>query len=1144
MKKQHIYKIAFLILIISSVFCVKAQHPKLNVVEPPEGFDYFPTIKSIEQDQQGFIWLATLNGLYRYDGKNYITYNHNPNDSNSIAGNAILSICVAKNGIIWLGLQEQGLNRFDPATKSFTHFSFDSKNSGNIQGNTITSLLEDKDENLWIGTLDGLHMLQPETETFITYQSEPGDSSSLSNNQISTLYEDKQGTLWVGTGPLWANKGTQKVGGLNRFIPESKSFKRYMHNPNDSNSLINNSIKAISEDSNGNFWIGTMDSGLHTMDRKTGKFTRYIYNPLQPENLSAPPNRSRRKTDWINFIHEDISGALWIGTYVSGLTRYNPETKKAIHYSARSDNPLGLITNYFWDAFTSMEGELWISSGWLGTLFCYDPLSIHFDFYPTDTIPWGFTEDNSGNMWINTLGCLRIYENFEEGKRNTDLEAQIRSMVKNDFNYYAHQGKNGDMLLFGDDKLHRLNLQTGNLSTYPYTGSDSLNIPNLGFVSCLLEDKDGLLWIGFRDGVGGLNRLDPKTGIITRYRKKPNGISSISSQNITSICEDSAGNIWIGTNSFGINKLDKNNRTFKRYLAGIHQGVLVNSAPLNTVYDILEDNKRKLWIGTNRGLYYYNSEQDDFVPYLDTITGKKFPSPLFDIEQDKQKNLWLLFKDGFHKLDSNGVYLSTYAQESGVTMNGQVFDIETDKSGRFYWRDPKGFHSFNPNKLKTNTHPPQISLSNLSFFEENVSVSAITGSLNQGKNVILEHKQNSFSIEYSVLHYTNPSQNTSSYKLENYDNIWHQSGKKNLASYYKVPPGKYVFRVKAASSSGVRNEKVINIIIHPPWWRTWLAYIIYFMVFTLLVWYVYSFQRKRLIQAERLKSQQKELKQAKEIEKAYTELKATQSQLIQSEKMASLGELTAGIAHEIQNPLNFVNNFSEVSKELIVEMKEEINNKNFEEVEEISQDIDNNLEKIYHHGKRAEAIVKGMLQHSRTSSGERELTDINALADEYLRLSYHGLRAKDKSFNADFKTEFDESLPKINIIPQDIGRVLLNLINNAFYAVSKARSSKLEAGSKNYKPEVSVSTKKTDETIEIRVSDNGPGIPPEIKDKIFQPFFTTKPTGSGTGLGLSLSYDIVKAHGGEIKVESLSADEAGTESIGTEFLITIPYNLL
>lgn len=260
------------------------------------------------------------------------------------------------------------------------------------------------------------------------------------------------------------------------------------------------------------------------------------------------------------------------------------------------------------------------------------------------------------------------------------------------------------------------------------------------------------------------------------------------------------------------------------------------------------------------------------------------------------------------------------------------------------------------------------------------------------------------------------------------------------------------------------------------------------------------------------------------VEKALQELKSTQSQLIQSEKMASLGELTAGIAHEIQNPLNFVNNFSELSNELIDEMNAELSKGNFEEAKAISADIRQNLEKINHHGKRADAIVKGMLQHSRAGNGKKEPTDINALCDEYLRLAYHGLRAKDKSFNATMKTDFDASIGKVNIIPQDIGRVVLNLITNAFYAVNE----KTKQGIAGYEPTVEISTthsplpgRGVGGEVSIKVKDNGSGIPPHFLDKIFQPFFTTKPTGQGTGLGLSMSYDIVtKGHGGELLVDS------------------------
>ncbi len=300
---------------------------------------------------------------------------------------------------------------------------------------------------------------------------------------------------------------------------------------------------------------------------------------------------------------------------------------------------------------------------------------------------------------------------------------------------------------------------------------------------------------------------------------------------------------------------------------------------------------------------------------------------------------------------------------------------------------------------------------------------------------------------------------------------------------------------------------------------------------------VYRNNRRKQKSYDLLKKQKQEIDlQKSKLESSIKDLQTTQSQLIQSEKMASLGELTAGIAHEIQNPLNFVNNFSEVNKELLVEMNEEIEKGNYADVKTIAKDITDNEEKINHHGKRADAIVKGMLQHSSSGTGKKEPTDINKLADEYLRLAYHGLRAKDKSFNATMKTDYDETIGHINIIPQDIGRVILNLITNAFYVVTEKKKNSDD----EYEPTVTVSTSRSPllgrgvgGEVSISVKDNGNGIPQKVLDKIFQPFFTTKPTGKGTGLGLSLCYDIVKAHGGEIKVNT-------KEYEGTEFTIILP----
>ena len=299
-------------------------------------------------------------------------------------------------------------------------------------------------------------------------------------------------------------------------------------------------------------------------------------------------------------------------------------------------------------------------------------------------------------------------------------------------------------------------------------------------------------------------------------------------------------------------------------------------------------------------------------------------------------------------------------------------------------------------------------------------------------------------------------------------------------------------------------------------------------------------EKQAILANQNVVLEQQVIERTSALNESLNNLKSTQAQLIQSEKMASLGELTAGIAHEIQNPLNFVNNFAEVSGELVDEMNEELEKGDVEEAKAIGKDLKENLSKINHHGRRADAIVKGMLEHSRTNEREKTLSDLNTLTDEFVRLSYHGLRAKDKSFNADFKLELEPDLPKVNIVTSDMGRVILNLVNNAFYAVNeKAKSTpQPPEGGEGFKPVVIVQSMTIKSPsgnlgVEISVKDNGSGIPEHIKEKIFQPFFTTKPTGSGTGLGLSLSYDIVKANGGELKVESVEGE-------GTEFVILLP----
>jgi signal transduction histidine kinase len=411
----------------------------------------------------------------------------------------------------------------------------------------------------------------------------------------------------------------------------------------------------------------------------------------------------------------------------------------------------------------------------------------------------------------------------------------------------------------------------------------------------------------------------------------------------------------------------------------------------------------------------------------------------------------------------------------------------------------------------------------------NVSFSGIADWNPIPQGLVLPHEHNNISFNFNAIETGRNHLVKYQYMMEGYDHHWSPATTVATASYGNMYEGKYTFMLKAQSPEGVWSEPLTYTFhVRPPWWRTWWAYAGYAILF---LWglRMFSMYRERHLRFEKEKLELKVKHRTQMLEDAIDTLKNTQAQLIQSEKMASLGELTSGIAHEIQNPLNFVNNFSQLNRELIDDLHDEINKGNIGEVREISNDLKENMERIFQHGKRADAIVKGMLQHTRVSTGQKEPVEINSLANEYLKIAFHVIQGKEKDLHIELETQFDTSIGNISVIPQDIGRVLLNLYNNAFYAVAEKRK---KLGSA-YLPVVSVTTNNKGANVEILVRDNGLGIPVAIKDKIFQPFFTTKPPGEGTGLGLSLSYDVIKAHQGTLQVESRAGEY-------TEFIISLP----
>ncbi|MCU0368701.1 MAG: ATP-binding protein [Cyclobacteriaceae bacterium] len=997
------------------------------------------------------------------------------------------SILPDPQGNIWIANNFRGILKFDGISDRFTEIEIAGKMIMRTHGwnITMTQFMIDRSGIFWFGSREaGLVKYDPVNKPFQYLAHDENNPKSISAGGAFGILASKvkPGITYVGT----------RGGGVNIYDPKKQTFEKIAFKVE--GDMFGGSARSIAEDPDGSLWLGTWGDGLIKLDNNYKEVNRYKYDSTNANTIS---------NNQVRVIKPDGKGNLWIGTN-SGLNILDTKTNTFKRVASKQ------FRQYPTELVNELENLISTDQKVAAIEKVTDNQNI--------SVPLEIKQ--AGNYWIMTVGEIFGLERADFGWIQNAAKDTI--WIMGTFDETRHAGGNvknrieiGSVALqpgtytlnYHSDDSHSYNkwnetpptqtslygvavikpqeeIQFNSFETTVVPEQEELIIDGVNINDIEVTDK--YIWVAAAGS--GLNRIDPATNSVKNYTNDPNDNNSLSHNNILDIQQDSKGMMWFATPE-GINKFNPATETFTRYTES-------DGLPTNLTAGIVEGDDGEMWIATQNGLSQMvtneNLNKATFINYNST--------------------------DGL----GTDVFLSL--------TNTRASD------GRFYFGGEHGLTTFS--SITSNKTPPAIIISNL--FISNKSVfdmqekSPLTESLLDTKTISLSFDQNSLSFEFAALHYANPKKNQYAHMLKGYDQDWIYDNR-NFAAYTNLAPGTYEFKVRASNAYGIWNEEglTLEIVILPPWWRTLWAYALYALVFGLVVFSTDRIMRRRIKLKERERSREKELKQAKEIEKAYTELKATQSQLIQSEKMASLGELTAGIAHEIQNPLNFVNNFAEVNSELIAEMKEEITKGNLEEVKSIADNIDENEKKIIFHGKRADGIVKGMLQHSRSSNGMKEHTDINVLADEYLRLAYHGLRAKDKSFNATMKTDFDNTIEKINVLPQDIGRVILNLITNAFYAVTDKKKHLTATHATNFEPTVTVSTRNLGDKVEIRVKDNGNGIPQRALDKIFQPFFTTKPAGEGTGLGLSMSYDIVtKSHNGEIKVET-------KEGEGTEFIVVL-----
>jgi signal transduction histidine kinase/ligand-binding sensor domain-containing protein len=1076
-------------------------------------------VYAMATDPYGSVWITTDRGLTRYDGSEFLTYNFFGR-SETGAIEILSDLILDQQGRLVISGMVTGVYRLDITLGLVEHFQ---------TGKGYYRMDHDSEGKLW-GVNGGLYLLDLENSLISEVKLHTGDVVPVTFG----INKDSKGNLWIGL--------ARRIG----IMDSSQKSIRFFGEPE---GVFIQSAYEITEDPQGNMWISAFSPGAFSVNLEN-QTIKHLGPEQGYHGRNAETLLDEKKRLWL--ISDDT---VRIFDQEKGLM------KKLVTRAATRD------FNFPSPSMVGNDGTIWLGTDKVGILQI-NPKGMLSDYFNVESglesnDVWGINEDSKGRIWLGNYRGINIYD--PEKERLYLLQFPGGPATNNFRQIYKIEE---DLLFVGMARgFSFIDLKT-NTATFYNTQA------TLGITTIFTGEKadDGRIWMGSGNGIFV---FDPQANTLKNL-KETNGLSS---DIAFVIKKDKRGQIWVCTDS-GVHSFDPKGDSYR---------TLNKSTGLMTDYNsmLFETSKGEIIFGGDLGFSIYDPEEKT-ITHVSGKSGINPPS-LYDLNESKGR-IHIGSENGIIVVDrpdknspDQSWRFSNYGKSSGLPYNdhNQATSFVTS-TGSVWWgaapilvvnhQDPwtdsiapivhiKGMNIMdqNPVFIKPEFYKTKLQEgdtlwqsdfskgwtkqnlpSDSTYLAQNkILWDSISPGFHLPIGLKLPYNQNSFNFSFVNQAAQGRDQIVYRYILEGADEDWTAASPRPASRiYYNLLPGNYTFRVATRGFNGVWSEpESLSFTILPPWWQTWWAYLLFATLFGGLT-YAIVYVRSQYLKKENRILEEKVSHRTAQLNKSIDELKATQSQLIQSEKMASLGELTAGIAHEIQNPLNFVNNFAEVSGELIDEMKEELEKGNMEAVVEISDDLQENLKKINHHGKRADSIVKGMLEHSRGSTGDKKLTDINALADEFLRLSYHGLRAKDKSFTADFETDLDPNLPLVNVVAQDLGRVILNLINNAFYACTEKSKKSLENGSSTYKPKVSVLTRMVElpgshSGVELCIKDNGGGIPKAIRDKIFQPFFTTKPTGSGTGLGLSLSYDIVKSHGGDLRVKS-------NEGEGTEMIIFLP----
>jgi signal transduction histidine kinase/ligand-binding sensor domain-containing protein len=1053
------------------------------------------TGRVVIQDSKGFIWIGTQDGLNKYDGRSFTVYNSDPLDTNSMSDNFIQDITEDEEGILWIGYNTGGMDRFDPDYERFTHYKSRPGDTTSISNNNVNQIYIDREGTIWVGTVSGADIFDRKKGTFRHIS-----LSGLNNPSPFTIcfYEDRQNRFWIGTGGF----------GLIEYDRTSGKIVNQYQYDSSANSLTSNTISCVLEDSFGKFWIATSNRGLNRLDRETGHVDVFVADPDDPGTISD---------NNIFKIIETTHGEnmLWVGTQNGGINRLNRATETFTSYQNDPNDPFSISNNIIFSMTASSDGTMWIGTGGGGInkFSLRKPKFQHYK-YPGNVLGnfvWEIFDDRQGRVWIGSQGSGLFTFDRQSYTFKHYLFDPVDPALSKTYNVLSVvESKDGTLWIATSlNGLFRVNEKQGVCKNYRFDPQDNTGIASNN-LRVVYESSDGSIWMGFNGA--GLNRMDKDSEKFTRFTRDPSDSTSLSFNIVFSVYEDKEKAIWVGTYGGGLNRLDPSTGNFTAY---VHDPNNQHSISNNRIRCIFEDLQGTLWVGTDHGLNKMDKETGRFKTYT---TRDGLPNNvIYSILPDQHGNFWLATNHGLSRFNPADLSFRNYDEQDGLQSNEfNTGAFHLSESGEMFFGGINGFNIFHPDSIRENDFIPPVLITNFKLFNKTVKIvpgSPLKKNITETSEIILTHRQNFVSFEFAAFNYINAEKNQYKYMLAGVDPDWVEAGNRRFADYPGLQPGKYTFRVRGSNNDGTWNNEgdMIRLIIRPPWWSSIPAYIIYVLLLVISIIGYIRIRTYRLEQLRKTLENQVE-ERTREIARQKEEIESQRDSL--QELNATRDRLFRIIAHDLKNPMTALMSITQSLTMGYHELEDTDREEAIGQVDKAAGDL--------------LRLLDNLLQWTTSQTGgmpfKPERFDLSLAANESYSLAEPLARKKNISL--------DCSIPQGSWVKADrnmISSVFRNLLSNAikFTPIGGKVTIELKHFSKEDAPDC----------YEVSVSDSGIGIPKDRLGKLFRMdnTLTTKGTAneSGTGLGLLLCYDFVMRNHGTLRAES----ETGK---GSRFIFTLP----